>query len=72
MSPNKECQWQNLLGCDHWAQSGSPKPTIVGFRDLVGVGIGQFPKKTLAVKAVTQLADASGLSLATFDTNIMP
>ena len=24
------------------------------------------------LKAITQLADASGLSLATFDTNIMP
>ena len=57
--------------CRHLAQSGSPDPTIVGFHDLVAVGIGPFSKK-LAVKAFTQLADASGSSLATFDTNIMP
>ena len=44
---------------------------MVGFRNLVGAGIGPFSKK-LAVKAFTQLADASGSSLATFDTNIMP
>ena len=33
------------LGCDHWALSGSLEPTMVGFRDLVGVGIGPFSKK---------------------------
>ena len=39
----------NDYGCDNWVLSGSPEPTMVGFRDLVGVGISPVSKK-LAVK----------------------
>ena len=38
--------------CDHWSLSGSREPTMVGFRNLVGVGIGPNSKK-LAVKRTT-------------------
>ena len=43
--PKEERRQHNLLGCDYWALSRSPEPTIVGFRDLVGVGICPFSKK---------------------------
>ena len=49
MSPNKEHQWRNLLGCDHWVLAGTPRPKTVGFRNLVGVAIAPVSKK-LAVK----------------------
>ena len=51
---NQGRQWQNLLGCDHCVLSGAPEPTMVGFHNLVGVGIGTFSKK-LAVKVIDQL-----------------
>jgi hypothetical protein len=43
--PNEGRQWRNLQGCDNWVLSGSPEPTMVGFCDLVGVGIGSVSKK---------------------------
>ena len=49
---NEELKCRNLLGCDHWSLSGSREPTMVGFRNLVGVGIGPNSKK-LAVKRTT-------------------
>ena len=49
MSPNKEHQWRNLLGCDHWVLAGTPRPKTVGFRNLVRVAIAPVSKK-LAVK----------------------
>jgi hypothetical protein len=49
--PNEGRQWQNLLGCNDWALFGSPELTMVGFCNLVGVGIGPLSKK-LAVKYV--------------------
>ena len=51
MSPNEGRQWQNLLGCDNWVLSGSPEPTMVGFRNLIRVGIGPVSKK-LAVNII--------------------
>jgi hypothetical protein len=54
LSPNEERQRHNLLGCDHWALSRSPEPTMVGFQDLVGVGIGPFSKK-LAVRTFADI-----------------
>ena len=55
LPPNKERQRQNHLGCDHWALFRSPELTMFGFRDLVGVGIGPFSKKKLAVKRLDTL-----------------
>ena len=40
-----------LLGFHHWALSRSPEPTMVGFRNSVGVEIGPFSKK-LAIKII--------------------
>ena len=40
-------QWQNLLGGDNRVLSGTPEPTMVGFRDLVGVALVQFQKNWL-------------------------
>ena len=65
LSPNKECRWQNLLGCDHWALSGSPEPTMIGFCDLVGVGIGPVPKK-LADKWSTNLYEFRASTIIAF------
>ena len=49
LMPNKGDQWRNLLVSDNWVLPGSPEPTMVGFCNLVGVGIGPVSKK-LAVK----------------------
>ena len=46
MLPNKMCQWQNLLGCDHWAPTRYPESKMVRFCDLVRVVIGPLSKKT--------------------------
>ena len=46
---NEGRQWQNLLGCENLALSRSLETTMIGFCDLVGVGIGPFSKQ-LAVK----------------------
>ena len=51
--PNEGRQWQNLLGCDNWVLSGSPEPAMVGFCDLIRVGIGPVSKK-LAVKSCSE------------------
>ena len=53
-----------MLGCDHWALSGSTEPTMVGFPDLVRVGIGPFSKQ-LAVKELSDLL--FGLTLFQLD-----
>ena len=49
LSPNEERQCRNLLGSDNWALSGSSEPTntMVGFRNLVVVGIGPLKKNWL-------------------------
>ena len=44
--------------CKNWVLSGSPEPTIVGFWDLVGVGIGPVSKK-MAVKYNTIAFDST-------------
>ena len=49
MLPSEGCQWQNLLGFDHWVLAGTPGPKMVEFRDLLGVVIAPVSKK-LTVK----------------------
>ena len=65
MSPNEGCQWQNLLGCDHWVLAGTPRSKMVVFRDLVGVAIATVSKK-LNVKwdVCKNLADSFQLILS--------
>ena len=63
MSPNEGHQWQNLLGCENWVLSKSPELTMVGFRDLVGVGFGSVSKK-LAVKYLTVISILSTRELS--------
>ena len=48
--PKEGHQCQKLLRSDNWVLSGSPEPTMVGFRNLVQVCIGPVSKK-LALKS---------------------
>ena len=45
----KGLQWQNLLRCDNWLVAGTSEPNMVGFCDLIEVGIGPLSKK-MAIK----------------------
>ena len=47
---NEGCQWQNLLGCDHWVLIGSPEPKMVVFREFWGGWHWSTFKKKLVLK----------------------
>ena len=60
---NEGCQWQNLLGCDHWVLTGSPEPKMVVFCEFWGGWHWSTFKKKLALKILHTFTYLNGYQI---------